>query len=988
MLFCTQELGTNVPIFYNGTEWLSSTLPVPAKTNVVLAHTAAGNVDVGTHLWRIRWRFTNGASLASDSISHEITVAASTVEFTVLPLSSRSDYVGFSIERTIVGETGLWYAVGDSASKTAVIFTDNTADADLGDLVPAEPGIFGAAPHFDGVIAHQDLLFGWVGSNLYVSDAIGADYGTGVLNFHPYFYQVKADDGDPIKIAVQQLDRLVIVKGSSMHAFTGFDRDSFSCTQIHGEIGTPSTRGAAADGARVFIYGGRSRIFVLEGQAVRGLGNPQITHYLDTIALTGESKVEVVNYRGDKILFGYPARSNGTNDEVLAFSMLGRNWEHYTGIRLSGCLCPKNDTEFGGATMMYGDPRLFDPATIEEGGGGLAPEGTVRPAYLAWLDNRQQEVSGTRQVYAQRMMTDGSPAWVVNGVQISNGTGNYVDHHGICATSPTGMVVMNKDTDSGSRGEIMVRRFNALGGLLWESVASADSTYLLYDFTPLEMGDGSIVTLWYQASGALLYGNKFDSQGNALWGAVGKSLLTTPNIGSVNYEAYRACLDGSGGFWVAFSKNTSPTRCQIARFDSTGTQIGTTYFVNDLGPTSQHIYNMIPDGGGGVWVAWGINAGGDVFCRRFGADGTPAFAVKNLTGGRAMYTQTIQIVSDGLDGVFVAWKNYVNPNYLIVAQHLDPTGTSLFAATPPTLVSGLYPSDGLGQRMIRDSAGGFILGWCSNLDTVRRVCCQRFDADGVPVWASPVVVDETARASDIDQDIEELLPDGLDGCYVSYNNTYASGVRSAKVNRISSDGTPWAAEGVHLSTEFLGTRSQYTPKMAVEGAGYGDLPAPIAPGYRVWSLFDGETDEAAFDGSSGIPIPIMFETPEYDGGEPDTLKSFDRLQVYTKQGVAEFSARLTTENGSANVTFSVDQVNTTWVSGSTSPAVSPVLTADSLIWNETSWAGSKPGEATTGIPSGTLGKRCKLRLAAKVSEKVILLGHALDFQLLPERPYV
>ena len=481
MLFCTQELDTNVPIFYNGTEWLSSTLPVPATTNVVLAHTATGNVDVGTHLWRIRWRFTNGASLASASISHEITTAASTVEFTVLPLSGRSDYVGFSIERTIVGETGLWYAVGDSASKTAVIFTDNTADADLGDLVPAEPGIFGAAPHFDGVIAHQDLLFGWVGSNLYVSDAIGADYGTGVLNFHPYFYQVKADDGDPIKIAVQQLDRLVIVKGSSMHAFTGFDRDSFSCTQIHGEIGTPSTRGAAADGARVFIYGGRSRIFVLEGQAVRGLGNPQITHYLDTIALTGESKVEVVNYRGDKILFGYPARSNGTNDEVLAFSMLGRNWEHYTGIRISGSLCPKNDVEFGGATMVYGDPKLYpasvalnpmkwvvdgvvvcnatgaqtSPMSVPDGLGGII---------VVWQDLR----GGTyNDIYAQRLNSENVAQWTANGVVVCNASYHQTAPT-LCADGLGGAIITWLDGRSGTGVDnIYAQRINAAGTAQW-----------------------------------------------------------------------------------------------------------------------------------------------------------------------------------------------------------------------------------------------------------------------------------------------------------------------------------------------------------------------------------------------------------------------------------------------------------------------------------------------------------------------------------------
>jgi hypothetical protein len=105
----------------------------------------------------------------------------------------------------------------------------------------------------------------------------------------------------------------------------------------------------------------------------------------------------------------------------------------------------------------------------------------------------------------------------------------------------------------------------------------------------------------------------------------------------------------------------------------------------------------------------------------------------------------------------------------------------------------------------------------------------------------------------------------------------------------------------------------------------------------------------------------------------------DRLQIFTKQGKATFLARIQTELSAANVSFAIEQNGSTWGSGT--------RTATTLIWNQGKWADTKPGEATTGIPPGTIGKRCKLTLWASASEKVILSGHALDFQLLPERGY-
>jgi hypothetical protein len=967
MLFCTQEGGSNTPIFYNGTDWLSCVFPTPAGTPIfALADGGTGVVDAGEHYWRIRFRYSNGASLACAGIAHTADGSKTMLLSGITP-STRSDYLGFSVERTIVGEPGLWYVVGDSAAKTDTGYTDNTADADLGDLVPAEPGVFGSAPHFDGVIAHADLLFGWTESNLYVSDAIGADYGCGCLNFHPYYYQVKADDGDPIKLAVQQLDRLVVVKGASMHAFTGFDRDSFACTQIHGSIGTPSTRGAAADGSRVFIYGGRSRIFVLDGQTVRGLGNPQITHYLDKIALTGENMVEVVNYRGDYILFAYPSASSSTNDEVLAFSMLGRNWEHYTGIRICGSLCPKNDTEFGGATMVYGDPKYFDPEVVEEGGGGIA-ELTAYPFYLAWLDDRLKTAQ-YRQVFAQRVDASGAPSWSEDGIQASNFSTD-AGEAAICPASPTGCIVASVGSSGSAAYVVVVNRYSLSGELQWTADANTGSYYRKSPAI-IAYPDGSIIVLWERGTGYLVQGQRFSADGTLLWAAAGKDILATNLYDSV-LPSFSACTDGAGGFWLAWSDRTS-YQVRMARFDSTGTQVGATVYANN-NARAQRPLSIMPDGAGGLWVSW-YDAGAYQYVCRYDSSGAPLFSVAQVNSATPQSYTAAPMTSDGAGGVF-SWLEWPYTIGYMKARGVSSDGTLSAVVSVGDYSNGTQP------RIVRDSTGGYIVAWTRREiagDNVYRVLVQRFTAAGENVWSSPVSVDSQDAADGIRFYLEDLIPDGDDGCYVVYTcmNPSISTTRNVKANRVYADGALWADTGLVVCDA---ANAQVSPLAALEGTQYGDLPAPVTAGYRVWSLFEGETDEAAFDGSGGTPIPIMFETPEYDAGEPDTMKSFDRLQLYTKQGKATFAARLTTELGAANVSFAVEQSGSTWVGGTRE--------ATTLIWNQGKWAGTKPGEATVGIPPGTLGKRCKLAVWANASEKIVLVGHALDFQLLPERPYV
>jgi hypothetical protein len=243
---------------------------------------------------------------------------------------------------------------------------------------------------------------------------------------------------------------------------------------------------------------------------------------------------------------------------------------------------------------------------------------------------------------------------------------------------------------------------------------------------------------------------------------------------------------------------------------------------------------------------------------------------------------------------------------------------------------------------VTDGSGGVLAVWGSYRAGVRDVYAQWVSGSGVVQWAANGVVVCSAAGNEYSPC---ACSDGTDGAIVAWSDTRMG------------------------STDYNIYAQHVDP-----------TNSSILPGYRVWSLFDGETDEAAFDGSQGIAIPVMFETPEYDAGEKDVMKSFDRLQLYVRRGKADFTATVQTDRARATVSLSVDQTNATWGGNGHK--------ATTLVWNQGRWSGKKSSEPTVGIPPGTIGKWCKLTVRASASEKLVLSGHALDFQLLPERPYV
>lgn len=177
MLVATQRGGSLTPLMYDGA-WKELKLPKPTDAIGFAADSGVTppvvGVDVGDHYYRIRWRFAKGSSLVGP-VSAKRTIAAPnrTVNINAgLTASARSDYVGWTLERTKVNGTinGPFWFVKDGTGTTAI---DDTPDASLGYM--ADEGLHGEPLHFDGITSFAGRLWGWAGSILYASQAAFGD---------------------------------------------------------------------------------------------------------------------------------------------------------------------------------------------------------------------------------------------------------------------------------------------------------------------------------------------------------------------------------------------------------------------------------------------------------------------------------------------------------------------------------------------------------------------------------------------------------------------------------------------------------------------------------------------------------------------------------------------------------------------------------------------------------------------------------------------
>jgi hypothetical protein len=287
-----------------------------------------------------------------------------------------------------------------------------------------------------------------------------------------------------------------------------------------------------------------------------------------------------------------------------------------------------------------GQPLPLVTVDWNQDGPTLCPDG-AGGAFLAWSDSRFD----VGDVYAQRLGSDGSSLWAVNGLPV-------------CVRS-------------GGQDAITARRAS----------------------------DGDLLLAWIDRRGAGpdVYAQKLAaSDGAARWTTAGVAVCAATE------SQYRPamCDDGAGGAIVAwFDYRNAPSGppwnldIYAQRLDASGAPAWPADGVAVCGaPDAQRNVDLVSDGAGGAVLAWEDNRGGqgyeDIYAQRVDADGAMQWLADGVAVSTAALNQQHPDLVAGAGGAIIAWTDdrdaiYEADVYCDRVQVGDPT------AAPATGPRGL-----------------------------------------------------------------------------------------------------------------------------------------------------------------------------------------------------------------------------------------------------------------------------------------------------------
>ncbi|TMQ71651.1 MAG: hypothetical protein E6K80_04965 [Candidatus Eisenbacteria bacterium] len=165
-----------------------------------------------------------------------------------------------------------------------------------------------------------------------------------------------------------------------------------------------------------------------------------------------------------------------------------------------------------------------------------------------------------------------------------------------------------------------------------------------------------------------------------------------------------------------------------------------------------------------------------------------------LVSGAAGAQQAPVVVSDGLSGAIVAWKDVRTGAADIYARRVQANGSP--AWTVDGVAVCLAAGDQDQPAAVSDGSGGVLLAWRDHRGATADIYAQRVTNAGTASWAT----DGVAVCSAVgDQEPPATVPDGTGGMILAWGDGRLTGNSDVFAQRVNGSGAAqWAANGVSL----------------------------------------------------------------------------------------------------------------------------------------------------------------------------------------------
>jgi hypothetical protein len=221
----------------------------------------------------------------------------------------------------------------------------------------------------------------------------------------------------------------------------------------------------------------------------------------------------------------------------------------------------------------------------------------------------------------------------------------------------------------------------------------------------------------------------------------------------------------------------------------------------------------VPDGTGGVFVAWRAGpTSGDVLLQRVLGSGllAPGWPASGLPlADTPEVEQLMRLAPDGRGGAFVMWYRFFQPSEFEIyvdniIQRIGPDGVPA-PGWPAAGVRIVAPGRQDPGDMVADGTGGVFVVWTDTREystNFRDVYAQHLLDDGAsdPAWPAgglPLAVGAFWS------EVPRAISDGASGVFFVWGDTRQTGFLGVFGTRLHSDGSPvpnWNATGNFLST--------------------------------------------------------------------------------------------------------------------------------------------------------------------------------------------
>ncbi|MBI3765711.1 MAG: T9SS type A sorting domain-containing protein [Ignavibacteriales bacterium] len=256
----------------------------------------------------------------------------------------------------------------------------------------------------------------------------------------------------------------------------------------------------------------------------------------------------------------------------------------------------------------------LEPKLISDGKGG---------AIIAWTAYRLG--SGTTDVYSQRILANGQPAWQPDGVSICNAV-NAQWNPQLVDDGSGGAIITWQDRRNGQTDNIYAQRVDANGIVKWaqNGVQLVTASGIQYYPQIAKDGSGGAVVVWQDNRGIDydIFSQRVNAGGQTLWAAGGVAVCAGPGQ---QYNP-QVVMQGSDVVVTWQDKRTPSYDIYAQRLDQDGSALWSTDGVPiSTAPMDQFMPQLASDSLHGAIIAWAdyhLNSGStDIYASRIGANG-------------------------------------------------------------------------------------------------------------------------------------------------------------------------------------------------------------------------------------------------------------------------------------------------------------------------------------------------------------------------------